>query len=81
MSSERDRDRSARRPDPYWGALRYQIAGVCAWRAGKDQAFKWLERAYMQRDPGLALWVKWEPTLGRADSRHKPLLHKMKLAE
>lgn len=35
----------------------------------------------MQRDPGLALWVKWEPTLGRADSRHKPLLHKMKLAE
>ena len=32
----------------------YQIAEVYAWRGEKDQAFQWLERAYKQRDGGLA---------------------------
>jgi adenylate cyclase len=32
----------------------YQIAETYAWRGEKDQAFQWLERAYKQRDGGLA---------------------------
>jgi hypothetical protein len=31
----------------------YQIAEACAWRAEIDRSFEWLERAYIQRDPGL----------------------------
>ena len=31
----------------------YQIAEACAWRGEIDRAFEWLERAYIQRDPGL----------------------------
>ncbi len=32
----------------------YQIAEACAWRGEIDRSFEWLERAYIQRDPGLA---------------------------
>ncbi len=32
----------------------YQVAEACAWRGEIDRAFEWLERAYAQRDPGLA---------------------------
>ena len=32
----------------------FQIAEVYAYRGEADQAFEWLERAYAQRDPGLA---------------------------
>ncbi|MET0683061.1 MAG: adenylate/guanylate cyclase domain-containing protein [Casimicrobiaceae bacterium] len=32
----------------------YQIAEACTWRGEIDRAFEWLERAYAQRDPGLA---------------------------
>jgi adenylate cyclase len=31
----------------------YQIAEVYGWRSEADPAFKWLEQAYEQRDPGL----------------------------
>ena len=31
----------------------YQIAEACAWRGEIDRSFEWLERAYIQRDPGL----------------------------
>jgi hypothetical protein len=33
----------------------YQIAEACAWRGERDRVFEWLERAYVQRDPGLAM--------------------------
>ena len=31
----------------------YQIAEACAWRGEIDRSFEWLERAFIQRDPGL----------------------------
>jgi serine/threonine-protein kinase len=58
------------------------IAGVYAWRGEKDQAFEWAERAYEQRDTGLA-WLKigsgWR-TL-REDPRFRALLRKMNLSD
>jgi serine/threonine-protein kinase len=58
----------------------FQIAEIYAWRGDKDQAFAWLDRAYAQRDGGLAT-VKYDPLLAplRADPRYKMLLVKMKL--
>ena len=58
------------------------IARVYAWRGEKDQAFEWAERAYEQRDTGLA-WLKidggfrtwWE------DPRFRALLRKMNLPQ
>jgi TolB-like protein len=57
-----------------------QIAEVYAWRGEKDQAFQWLERAYQQRDGGLAT-IKYDPLLAslRGDARFAALLRKMKL--
>src|SRR5678816_882391 len=40
----------------------FQIAEVYAWRGEPDKAFEWLERAYVQRDPGFAVF-KSDPTL------------------
>jgi serine/threonine-protein kinase len=59
-----------------------QIAEVYAWRGEKDQAFEWLERAYQQRDGGLAT-IKYDPLLAslRGDVRYRALLKKMKLPE
>ena len=31
----------------------YQIAEAFAWRGENERSFEWLERAYVQRDPGL----------------------------
>jgi adenylate cyclase len=58
----------------------YQIAGVYAWRLENDKAFEWLERAYRQRDGGLAD-VKSDPLLEslHGDPRYKAFLRKMKL--
>jgi serine/threonine-protein kinase len=60
----------------------FQIAYSYAWRGEKDKAFDWLERAYQQRDGGLAE-VKGDPLLAslRGDLRYKALLHKMNLPE
>ncbi len=60
----------------------YQIAEVYAWRGEKDQAFAWLERAYVQRDGGLTLLksdMTWRPL--NADPRYAAMLRKMKLPE
>ena len=35
----------------------WQIAEVCAYRGEPDRAFRWLERAWQVRDPGLG-WLK-----------------------
>jgi len=35
-------------------AAAYQIAEAFAWRGESERAFEWLDRAYVQRDPGLA---------------------------
>jgi len=66
----------------YAGDSAYQIADVYAFRGEVDLAFEWLERAYAQRDGGLAE-IKCNPLLrGLAgDPRYKALLRKLKLPE
>ena len=59
----------------------FQIAGVYAQWGETDNAFTWLERGYVIRDPGLqflAVTEVFEPI--RDDPRFKALLRKMKLA-
>jgi len=60
----------------------FQIAESYAWRGEKDKAFEWLERAYQQRDGGLAE-IKGDLPLAslRGDRRYRALLHKMNLPE
>ena len=58
----------------------FQIAEVYAFRGESDKAFEWLERAYAQRDGGLAE-IEGNPMLKslEADPRYKPFLEKMRL--
>jgi hypothetical protein len=37
-----------------WRLRRLPDRGMPRWRGDKERAFEWLERAYRQRDPGLA---------------------------
>ena len=59
----------------------YQVAEACAWRGEIDRTFEWLERAYTQRDPGLAMTSSdpfFRPLQG--DPRWPPFLKKMGFA-
>jgi len=58
----------------------YQIAAVYAWRGERDRAFEWLDRAYTQRDTGMA-FLKSDSLLRklRDDPRYTALLRKMNL--
>ena len=60
----------------------YQIAEVYAYRKEFDSAFLWLERAHVQRDPGLS-GVKSNPLLNNLhdDARWLLFLRKMSLAD
>ncbi len=60
----------------------YQIAHVYAWRGETEEAFRWLDRAYVQRDGGLTT-LKTDPILEplRKDARYRALLKKMNLPE
>jgi tetratricopeptide (TPR) repeat protein len=60
----------------------YQIAQVYAYRGEVDRAFEWLNRAYLQHDPGL-LWFKTDLKLKslRNDPRYALLLKKLNLPE
>jgi tetratricopeptide (TPR) repeat protein len=59
----------------------YNIAEINAGLGWNDQAFKWLEKAYEQRD-GAMVWLKVEPALDslRPDPRFHSLLRRMRLA-
>jgi len=59
-----------------------QIADVFAFRGEADEAFRWIDRAYRQRDDGLYL-IKVDPLLKNieADPRYKAFLRKMNLPE
>jgi TolB-like protein/Flp pilus assembly protein TadD len=59
----------------------YQIAQAHAYRGEANQAFDWLERAYRQRDAGLAS-MKVDPLLRglHGDPRWLPWLARMRLA-
>jgi serine/threonine protein kinase/Tfp pilus assembly protein PilF len=60
----------------------FQIAQIFAFRNEKDHAFEWLERAYAQRDGGLAQ-MKGDPLLKnlQSDPRYSAFLKKMRLPE
>jgi TolB-like protein len=65
-----------------WKEAAYQLAEAFAWCGDKDRAFEWLERAYRQRDGGLAT-VNSDPLLAslRGDPRYEAFLRKMKLRQ
>jgi TolB-like protein len=58
----------------------YQIAEAYAYRGEVDKAFAWLDRAYLQRDPGTPEF-KTDPLMKslRQDPRYTGLLKKMRL--
>jgi tetratricopeptide (TPR) repeat protein len=59
----------------------FGIAEVHAYRGEVDDAFRWLDRAYLEHDAGM-LGVKTDPLLRslQGDSRFQALLSRMKLA-
>ncbi len=65
-----------------YGLHYVQVAEVHAWRGETDAAFAWLERAYHERDGGLAD-IKFDPLLVslRADPRFRAVLVKMGLPD
>ena len=66
----------------YAGEMAYQIAEVHAFRGEADLAFEWLERAYDQRDGGVAD-IKGDRLMRGlvGDPRYKAFLRKLKLPE
>ena len=64
----------------YHAESAFQIAEVYAFRGESDRAFEWLERAYVQRDGGLAE-MKGDPLLKSLehDPRYAAFLKKMHL--
>jgi TolB-like protein/Tfp pilus assembly protein PilF len=59
----------------------FQIANVYAFRGQFDEAMRWLERAYVQKDYSLYLIKAWLPPSLVADPRYKAFLRKMNLPE
>jgi L-alanine-DL-glutamate epimerase-like enolase superfamily enzyme len=64
----------------YAASWAVQIAGVYAWRGQPDEAFRWLDRAYAQRDAGFST-LKIDPFIARLhdDPRYAQLLRKVGL--
>ena len=60
----------------------YQVAEVYAFRGEADHAFSWLDRAYRQKDPGMA-WMRADPLFDHitSDPRWDKILHTMGLAD
>jgi serine/threonine-protein kinase len=58
------------------------VAVIHAYRAERDEAFMWLDRAYGQKDPDL-YQIKCDPLLKglHPDPRYKAFLRKMNLPE
>jgi adenylate cyclase len=60
----------------------FQIASVYAFRGQADQAMRWLERAYVQKDFSLYMMKAYLPLHSLADDpRYKAFLRKMNLPE
>jgi len=60
----------------------YEVAEVYAYRGERDDALKWLERAYVQKDAVLK-WIARDRNLAnlQSDPRYKAFLRKMNLPE
>jgi TolB-like protein/tetratricopeptide (TPR) repeat protein len=60
----------------------YDIASVHAYRGEKDEAFRWLDRAYQRNSTELrSVQYDWLLTNLRSDPRYKEFLRKMKFSE
>ena len=66
----------------YTAGSAFQVATVYAWRAEKDHAFEWLDRAYDQHDAGMVR-LRYDPTLATLhdDPRFAALVKKMGFLE
>ena len=66
--------------DNYQNDWPYLIAEIYAFRGEKNQAFEWLEKAYLKKDSWL-IWLKGDPLLKNleGDPRHTAFLKKMNL--
>jgi adenylate cyclase len=64
------------------GTQAFEIADLYALRGQSDEAMRWLERAFTQKDPAL-LFIKSDVTLVplHGDPRYKAMLRKMNLPE
>ena len=64
------------------GNYSYFIAEVYAYRGERDEALKWLDRAYAHKD-GTLKWILRDPTMAKlnSDPRYKAFLSKMNLPE
>jgi TolB-like protein len=64
------------------GNYAYEVAEIYAYRGNRDEALKWLERAYVQKDATLK-WILRDPTMAKleSDPRYKAFLRKMNLSE
>jgi TolB-like protein/Flp pilus assembly protein TadD len=60
----------------------YEIAEVYAYRGERDEALKWLERAYAQKDSTLK-WIARDPTMAKleVDPRYKAFVRRMNLPD
>jgi TolB-like protein/Tfp pilus assembly protein PilF len=58
----------------------FQIAEACAYLGDADQAFRWLEAAVANRDPGI-MWLRGDPLLRAltGDARYAALLRTLNL--
>ena len=68
--------------DNFGWAAAYQVAEGYADRGDVDAAYEWLERAYVQRDPGV-VYAAEDPFLEplRSDPRWRPFVRKLGLAK
>jgi serine/threonine protein kinase/TolB-like protein/Tfp pilus assembly protein PilF len=66
----------------YAAECAYCVATAAAWRGQKDETFKWLQRAFEQRESDF-IEIQYQPFFAslRGDPRFKALLHEMKLPE
>jgi tetratricopeptide (TPR) repeat protein len=64
------------------GNYAYEIAEVYAYRGERDEALKWLDRAYVQRDATLR-WITRDPSFAKleSDPRYKAFVRKMNRPE
>jgi adenylate cyclase len=84
LGQKRQSEAALREPKAkYAETMPYQIALVHAYRGEIDEAFEWLDRAYVARDTGLAWYLKTDPFLAniRGDARYTALLGKMNLPQ
>jgi TolB-like protein len=61
----------------------FYVARVYAFRGESDEALRWLDRAYAQKDGGRLTFIKGDPTFRKieGDPRYKAFLRKMRLPD